>query len=162
MSMNWPCWNLARACRSSSETGAGDSAAIGWILSSVIEDLNASIDELVEWAAAQPRTRRARAEVLDRIAALLNDQWRPLIRFAQVNQAAMSDLPAGAQMQERMLTMVSVLSSPEDGAVQQFEARLAVIALILGSGPFLVGLDLTDEERATTAMTVATRLISDR
>ncbi|MGV9776640.1 TetR/AcrR family transcriptional regulator [Streptosporangium sp. NPDC003464] len=132
------------------------------ILSSVIEDLNASIGELVEWAAAQPHTREAREEILGRIAALLNDQWRPLIRFAQVNQAAMAELPAGAQMQERILTMVSVLSSPEDGAVEQFEARLAVIALILGSVPLMGGPELTEEERAATAMTVATRLISGR
>ncbi|MEV4187075.1 helix-turn-helix domain-containing protein [Streptosporangium canum] len=130
------------------------------ILTGVIEDLNGSIDELVEWALAQPHTEEARKEILHRIAALLDDQWRPLIRFAQVNQAVMSELPIGERMQRRMMTMISVLSSPGDGVVQQFEARLAVIALILGNAPFLFGLDVPEKERAAAAMTVATRLVS--
>ncbi|GAA4230295.1 hypothetical protein GCM10023075_39770 [Streptosporangium album] len=50
--------------------------------------------------------------------------------------------------------------SAGDGPVKQFEARLAVIALILGSFPFVVGLDLPEEERAETALTVAAKLIS--
>ena len=130
------------------------------ILTSVLDDLNASMDELMDWALAQPRTAEARQGILRRIAGLLDDQWRPLIRFAQVNQGVMSEVDAGEQMQHRMLSMLSVLSTPEDGIVQQFESRLAVIALILGSLPFPVGLDVPDEERAATALTVATKLIS--
>ncbi|MER5625739.1 MULTISPECIES: TetR/AcrR family transcriptional regulator [unclassified Streptosporangium] len=132
------------------------------ILTSVIDDLNGSIDELVEWARAQPHTEEARGEILRRIAALLNDHWRPLIRFAQVNQAVMSELPAGEQMQRRMMTMISVLSAPEDGLVRQFEARLAVIALIMGSVPFLLGMEVPEEERSAIALTVAARLVADR
>ncbi|GHH63950.1 TetR family transcriptional regulator [Streptosporangium violaceochromogenes] len=131
------------------------------ILSSVIEDLNGSIDDLVEWAATQPRTAAARAEVLRRIAALLNDRRRLLLRFAQVNQAVMSELPAGERMQRRMATMVSVLTAPEDGLVRQFEARLAVIAVIVGSLPFL-GAEVPDETRIATALTVATNLVAER
>ncbi|AWS45146.1 TetR/AcrR family transcriptional regulator [Streptosporangium sp. 'caverna'] len=130
------------------------------ILTSVLDDLNASMDELMNWALAQPHTAEARQGILRRIAGLLDDQWRPLVRFAQVNQAVMSEVDAGEQMQHRMLSMISVLATPGDGIVQQFESRLAVIALILGSLPFPVGLDVPDEERAATALIVATKLIS--
>ncbi|MEV8632720.1 helix-turn-helix domain-containing protein [Streptosporangium sp. NPDC051023] len=130
------------------------------ILNGVIEDLNHSIDELVEWAGAQPHTDAARKVILARIAVLLEDRWRPLIRFTQVNQAVMSDLPAGEQMRHRMMKIVSVLARPEDDLTRQFEARLAVIALILGNAPFLLGLDISDEERAATALTVAMKLAS--
>ncbi|MEV6864690.1 helix-turn-helix domain-containing protein [Streptosporangium subroseum] len=132
------------------------------ILASVLDDLNGSMDELMEWALAQPHTAEARQGILRRIAALLNDQWRPLIKFAQVNQAVMSELPPGEEMRHRMMTMISVLTTPEDGLIEQFEARLAVVALILGSIPFLFGLDVPDEERTATALTVATKLISGR
>ncbi|MER7133914.1 TetR/AcrR family transcriptional regulator [Streptosporangium saharense] len=128
------------------------------ILNGIVGDLNGSIDELAEWADAQPPTDEARRAILDRIASLLDDQWRPLIRFAQVNQAVMSEFPAGEEMRHRMMRIVSVLARPGDPPVRQFEARLAVIALILGNAPALLGLDLSDEERARAAMTVAVRL----
>lgn len=132
------------------------------ILTGVIEDLNDSIDEIVAWANAQPRTEQAVTEIMQRIAMLLNDRWRPLLRFARVNQAVMSRLPAGERMHHRMMAVLSVLSVPGTDPVRQFEARLAVIALILGSVPFVIGLDLPEEERMTTALTVAAKLVSGR
>ncbi|GAA3089471.1 hypothetical protein GCM10010485_29650 [Streptosporangium carneum] len=132
------------------------------ILNGVIEDLNRSIDELAGWAAAQPRTDAARRAILDRISALLQGQWRPLVRFAQVNQAVMSELPAGEEMRHRMMKIVSVLARPEDELIRQFEAKLAVIALIMGSASFLLGPDVSDEEQAATALAVAVKLASGR
>lgn len=131
------------------------------ILASVLEDLGSSIEELVQWGQAQPRTPRARRQILHRIAELLNDQWRPLVRFSQVNQTAMQSHPDGARMQERMLALVSLLSDPDAKPTAQFEARLAVVALIMGSVPFLFDLDLTDEERSAVALEVAGKLVAD-
>jgi len=131
------------------------------ILGSVIGDLNASIHELVTWAGQRPRTGQARREILERVAELVNDQWRPLIRFSQVNQAAMREHPAGERMQERMLALLSVLSDPNDDPVHQFEARLAVISIILGSAPFLFDIGVTDDQRSDVAMRVATKLVTD-
>ena|SRR5947207_1803210 len=130
------------------------------ILAGVIDDLGTSIDDLVAWAEARPRTPEARREILHRIADLLTGQWRPLIRFSQVNQAVMRDHPAGEQMQERMRSLLSVLSVPDDDLVRQFEARLAVVALILGSVPLPLGPEVTDEQRAAVALEVATKLLS--
>ncbi|NUR86757.1 MAG: helix-turn-helix transcriptional regulator [Nonomuraea sp.] len=130
------------------------------ILASVVGQLVESVDELVAWAREQPRTPEARKEILERISGLLEDRWRPLFRFAQVNQGAMADVPAGSRMRTSMLDMLSVLSAPEDDPVQQFEARLAVLAVVLGSVPFLFDMEVPDADRAAVALTVATRLIS--
>ncbi|MFC5829355.1 TetR/AcrR family transcriptional regulator [Nonomuraea insulae] len=130
------------------------------ILASVIDRLGESIDELVGWAKEQPRTAEARLEILRRISGLMEDQWRPLFRFAQVNQGAMRGNPAGERLQNGVLSMLSLLSVPEAGAVEQFEARLAVFAVILGSVPFLFDMDLDESERAEVALRVASKLIS--
>ncbi|MCK2217231.1 TetR/AcrR family transcriptional regulator [Actinomadura sp. ATCC 31491] len=131
------------------------------ILSSVVDRLAESMDELVAWAREQPPTTEARKEILRRISGMLEDQWRPLFRFAQVNQGVMRDLPAGDRMQRGLLGMLSVLSAPGDDPVRQFEARLAVFAVILGSVPFLFELDLPEAQRTAVALQVAGKLIAD-
>ncbi|HUR07921.1 MAG TPA: helix-turn-helix domain-containing protein [Nonomuraea sp.] len=130
------------------------------ILVGIMEDLMASVDDLVEWAGDQAPTVAARYEILRRIAELLEDQWRPLIRFAQVNQAAMRELPIGDRMSASMMTLLSVLRTGDGDPVRQFEAQLAVIALIIGSAPFPFDVHLPDGERSITAMKVAQKLVS--
>ncbi|MFC4113828.1 TetR/AcrR family transcriptional regulator [Nonomuraea zeae] len=131
------------------------------ILASIVDGLGDSIDELVGWAREQPSTVESRREILRRIAGLLENQWRPLFRFAQVNQGVMRDMPAGARLQTGVISMLSLLAVPGADAVRQFEARLAVFAVILGSVPFLFEMDLDESERARVALEVATKLISD-
>lgn len=129
------------------------------ILTSVIDDLNASMDELATWAKNQPLTPEGRLAVLVRVAALLNDQWRPLLRFAQVNQSAMREVPAGSTMQDRMMAMISMLADPDGPPTEQFEAWLAVIALLIGTMPFIVP-SLTDQQRADVSLDVAKKLLT--
>lgn len=132
------------------------------ILASIADGFIASLDELAEWARTQqPDTFEARQEILRRISELLEDKWRPLMRFAQMNQGAFAQSSVGDRMQERIVTLVSVLSRPGADAIAQFEARLAVFALILGGVPELFGMDLPPSELAAAAMTVAVRLVSD-
>ncbi|MEV0383717.1 helix-turn-helix domain-containing protein [Nonomuraea sp. NPDC050643] len=131
------------------------------ILGSVVDRIGESIDELVGWARGQPATVESRREILRRISELLEDQWRPLFRFAQVNQGAMRDLPAGERLRAGVVSMLSLLAMPGAGAIKQFEARLAVFAVVLGSVPFLFDIGLDESERAAVALEVATKLISD-
>jgi hypothetical protein len=72
----------------------------------------------------------------------------------------MGEVPEGARMQEGVISMLSLLSVPGASSVEQFEARLAVFAVILGSVPFLFDMDLPEAERASVALEVATKLIS--
>lgn len=131
------------------------------ILTSVVEDLTGSVDELMEWSRAQPRTAAARREILARVATLLGDRWRPLIRFSQVNQAAIAKLPIGEHLRQRMIALVSLLADPKTDLTRQFEAQLAVIAVMLGNIAFPFALDATDEQRSAIALEVAIRLISE-
>ncbi|UBU10469.1 TetR/AcrR family transcriptional regulator [Nonomuraea gerenzanensis] len=131
------------------------------ILASVVDRLCDSIDELTAWAAEQPRTAESRREILRRMSELMEDQWRPMFRFAQVNQGVMQHNVAGERMRSRIVGMLSVLATPGASAVKQFEARLAVFAVILGSAPFLFDMDLNEAERADVALEVATKLVAD-
>lgn len=131
------------------------------ILAGVVDRLCDSMDELVTWAGQQPGTAESRREILGRISGLLEDQWRPLFRFAQVNQGVIQGKAAGERMQRGMIGMLSVLSVPGADAVKQFEARLAVFAVVLGSVPFLFDMDLDEAERASVALEVAGKLVAD-
>ncbi|MGH3320714.1 MAG: TetR/AcrR family transcriptional regulator [Streptosporangiaceae bacterium] len=131
------------------------------ILDSVVADLTGSMDELIEWARRQPRTVEARRDTLSKIAELLTSQWRPLIRFAQANQTTMQTHRAGEHMQQRVLALVSLLADPDADLRQQFEARLAVFALILGNVPFIFNLDVPEERLSEISLGVATKLVSN-
>src|SRR3569833_355322 len=48
------------------------------ILTSVVEDLTGSVDELMEWSRAPPRTAEARRVILARAATALEAASRPL------------------------------------------------------------------------------------
>ncbi len=129
------------------------------ILASVFDDLNASVDELLGWAADRPRTAQARLEVLRRVGDLVHDQWRPLMSFVQTNQAAMRDRPIGERLESRMVQIFSVLVDPDATPVEQFEHRLAIVALMMGGVPLLFDPTVPEEDRPRIAMTVATRLL---
>jgi AcrR family transcriptional regulator len=129
------------------------------ILAGVVEDLGASIDELLAWARCQPSGAETRREILHRVARLINDQCGPYIRFANVNQAAMRHRPTGRQLQKRMLALLSILVDPADGEIRQLESRLAVITLILGGFPDLFGDGLSDDNRRAVTIEVAEKLV---
>lgn len=128
------------------------------ILNGVVADLLTSVDELTEWARAQPRTSAARREVLGRLAGMFRDRWLPLMRFSQVNDTAMHNLSAGEQMQQKMFSLLSVLDDPDADPERRFEARIAVITVMIANVPQLFD-DIPEDRRADIAMRVATGLI---
>ncbi|HEY3681980.1 MAG TPA: helix-turn-helix domain-containing protein [Streptosporangiaceae bacterium] len=129
------------------------------ILNGVVADLGSSLNELTEWAVRQPKTPAARREVLTRLSGLFTDQWVPLMRFAQVNQAAMDELPIGAEMRERMLGLLAVLDDPGAAPEKRFELRLAVITVMISGVPMLFE-DIPMDDRTAVAMAVAEKLIA--
>ncbi|MEV5414129.1 TetR/AcrR family transcriptional regulator [Thermopolyspora sp. NPDC052614] len=131
------------------------------ILVSVIDDLTASMEELIQWARAQPATPEARQEILRRIADFMGGSMGHLARFARLNETVIKSIPAGERLRDHMLDLLSVLTSPDADPVKQLESKLAVIAVILTGVPVLFGPELSQEERAAVAMRVATKLISD-
>ncbi|MEV4805184.1 TetR/AcrR family transcriptional regulator [Nonomuraea sp. NPDC049421] len=131
------------------------------ILAGVIERLVESIEELVAWGRRQPATTEARLEILRRISGLLSDQWRPLFRFAQVNQGAMEHHPKGERLRGCVISLVSLLCVPGESAEKQFESRLAVLAVILGNLPLLFGAETDPQtDMNEVALRVATKLVT--
>jgi AcrR family transcriptional regulator len=131
------------------------------ILGGIIDDLGAQVDQLAQWAQTQPPTAHTRQEVLRRLAELLAGQWRTLMRFAQENQPTLRDLPVGERINDWMGALLALLIDPGAGLAEQFRARLAVAALLMGNTA-IPGIDATDEQRAATALEVASELVADR
>lgn len=127
------------------------------ILNSAVSDLLDSVGELTEWASEQPHTPEARAEILGRINELFTDHWLPLMRFSQMNEAAMRELRLGKDMQTKMLSLYTVLDDPDADPVRRFESRIAVITVMISKVPQLFD-DLPVDVRGDIAMRVATRL----
>lgn len=127
------------------------------ILSSAVSDLLDSVGELTDWAGAQPRTAEARRAILGRVNELFTDHWLPLMRFSQVNEAAMRDLQVGRDMQGKMLSLLTVLDDPDASPEWRFEARIAVITVMISNVPQLFD-DIPGDVRGDIAMRVAARL----
>jgi hypothetical protein len=83
------------------------------------------------------------------------------MRFAQENQPTLRDLPVGERINDWMGALLALLIDPGAGLAEQFRARLAVAALLMGNTA-IPGIDATDEQRAATALEVASELVADR
>ena len=136
------------------------------LLSAIMEGLAGQIDELVAWSASQPRTSATREEFLRRLALLLQGPWSSWIRFAQENQPALRDHPeAGAQMQRRLLELVSAVIDPQATLRDQLRALLALLAIYVGTlAPAAgmlqtIGIEATSGQLTAAAMDLARELV---
>jgi AcrR family transcriptional regulator len=135
------------------------------ILDSIIEDLAAALDELIEWRRSQPPTAETRREVLRRLATLVQGPWHDVIRFGQANQAALRGKPVGDALGVRMVAVLGLVVDPGAPLVEQVRSALALIAVYLGNlpampgMPVIIGADATAEARAAAAMAVAEDLV---
>lgn len=123
-----------------------------------------SLQELLDWAEAQPRTIESRRDILMELSKLAKSRWRPLIRFAQANQTQfqklqlIDDKSIMDQVRSRLFALVS---GPDASPIASFRATLAVIAVFLGSVPspfpFFAN---ADGDLSEVAIEVAIELIS--
>jgi AcrR family transcriptional regulator len=102
------------------------------ILASIHDALAHSVDDLIGWASAQPRTRATRQELLRRLHELMSGPWGTFSTFAQANEAAMRDLSAAAEFAQRMNT-IGTLLSPNDTIEGRLKGRLALTALFMAN-----------------------------
>jgi AcrR family transcriptional regulator len=127
------------------------------ILASIHADLAHSVDDLITWASAQPRTRATRQEVLRRLHDLMSGPWGTFSTFAQANEAAMRDLSAAAEFGRRMNT-VGTLLSPNDTVGGRLKGRLALTALFMANAR-AQQLGGTADARMDAALELATTLV---
>jgi AcrR family transcriptional regulator len=129
------------------------------IVASFMEDRAAALTRLVEWAAEQPRTPQTRREVLRRYADdLAGSNHHKVMRFLERNQTALRGHPKGELMREIMVSLIDLLSEPEDPLSLRLKSSLALFAM---HATWFIARDgqYTDEERSEAALTVALELV---
>ncbi|MGH3764440.1 MAG: TetR/AcrR family transcriptional regulator [Pseudonocardiaceae bacterium] len=128
------------------------------ILLSLIEDFLSQVDDLADWAQSRPADVATRHEVLRRYSDVLDGRTTQLARFLHEGQAAIRDLAAGADMRKRLDRLISTLAPPDRSLTAQLRARLAVIALHLGTFT-APDIDATDQQRRDTALQIAMEIV---
>lgn len=129
------------------------------ILASMVEDVQDTLGELVEWAESQPRTVESRKDILRRLSEVLSSKWRPLLLFAAANQRALQSLDRGEERTELAKRFLSLASPPEADSLSSFRATLAVLAIAVGNMPSRFLFD-SEEDFSEIALQVAFDLIS--
>jgi AcrR family transcriptional regulator len=128
------------------------------ILLSLIEDFLTQIDDLADWAQSRPGGAATRHEVLRRYSDMLDGRTTQLARFLHEGQAAIRDLAAGVDMRKRLDRLIGTLVTPEQSLSAQLRARLAVIALHIGTFTAR-DIEATDQQRRDTALQIAMEII---
>ncbi|PNG90915.1 hypothetical protein SMF913_26380 [Streptomyces malaysiensis] len=140
------------------------------ILSSVVDDLASSVEEVAEWGQAQPTTLDMRKGLLERLSQLVSSgKMRNLMLFSQENQAALREHPAGQRLQQGVQSMFALVIDPQADFADQLRAQLAVLAILLSNNDALSllseeampeGVRIAPEQRAEVTLKVAMELIT--
>jgi AcrR family transcriptional regulator len=129
------------------------------IVTSLVDDRVAALDEIIAWAQSQPRTTQMRRELILRYSnELLDRLHHDTMRFMERNPTALKDQPATEKMRERMIGLVQLLSDGDDPLTKRLKGSLAIFA-IHASWFTLRDPSITDEQRQVAAIEVALELI---
>jgi AcrR family transcriptional regulator len=129
------------------------------IVTSLVQDRIEGINELIAWAQTMPTGEATRREFIRRYADQLNrDRHHEVMRFFDRNQTALRDHPSAETFRERMMTLISILATPDAPLAEQLKSSLAILAL--HAGWFVLrSPDITDEQRQAAALEVALELV---
>lgn len=129
------------------------------LLTGIHRELAESLDPIIHTEVPTNSRQPRRAEILTRLAALIDGRWGQFTRFAQANEAAMRNLAAATEFRGRMAALTTILA-PTNDVEGRMRARLALDALFMASArDHLLG--GTHRERMTVALTMAHHLVSD-
>ncbi|MFI2237820.1 TetR/AcrR family transcriptional regulator [Streptomyces chrestomyceticus] len=128
------------------------------IVISLFQDLARPIDELIDWAAAQPRALETKHEVLRRYSEALRSA-EPLFRFMQENQATVRDLSIGETFKQRMLRLTGLLREPEAQLTDQVRCITAIFAMHAGLFA-MQNIEGDPEDKRKAVLEVATELVT--
>ena len=129
------------------------------IIESLFADQAERLEGLIAWADGQPRTLETREEFVRRYWDLLEQgEYHKVMRFFERNQSSMQQHKAGAQMRERMMRIVALMTEPGAPLATQLRRSMAIFAM--HAAWFTVrDPDVTDEERRAAALEVADELL---
>ncbi|MFJ6464467.1 TetR/AcrR family transcriptional regulator [Streptomyces sp. NPDC091387] len=101
------------------------------ILTSIFEDLNRPVEELIAWGREQPRTLETKKELLGRYSEALT-KAAPLFRFMQENQATVRDLSIGNTIKGRVLGLIELIRDDDAPLVDQVRCFSALFTMHAG------------------------------
>lgn len=127
------------------------------ILVSLFDDLSEPLDQLIEWAAAQPRTVETRREVIQRYEEVMI-QAKRLFRFLYENQASIRDLNLAEAGRERLFRLMDTLVDEDAPLTHRLRCHLAVMSLS-GAKHILNRSPASEEDKRAAAREVALDLI---
>jgi AcrR family transcriptional regulator len=101
------------------------------IVHSLTDDHYAQIDELIEWAKAQPSSEQRRREILDRYVRIVFG-GAEVFRFIEQNRAAMQAMEQSkgdrlARFRSRLDALVELLAGPDAPVRERVRATAALI-----------------------------------
>ncbi|MBB5787143.1 TetR/AcrR family transcriptional regulator [Jiangella mangrovi] len=129
------------------------------IVRSLVGDLLAAVDEVVDWSREREPTPQHRRELIERYGKAVRGQGT-LLRFLTENQPALRGLEAGDALRQRMRTLIGFVVDPADPLPAQLCGRLAFYALH-GGPAILSDVDATSEEIFDAACVVALSMVPD-
>ncbi|TDC49049.1 TetR/AcrR family transcriptional regulator [Jiangella ureilytica] len=129
------------------------------IVRSLVDDLLAAVDEVVDWSREREPSPQNRRELIERYGEAVRGRGT-LLRFLMENQPALRSLEAGDAMRERMRTLVDFVVDPADPLPVQLCGRMAFYAL--HGGPAIMSdVDATSEDIFDAACVVALSMLPD-
>jgi len=130
------------------------------IVTSVIDDRVAMLEQLVTWGKSLPRTPEGRAEFIRRYADELHlGRHHDTMRFLERNQTALRDHPSGEHMREVMISLIESLSEKDAPLTTRLRSALAIFA-VHATWFVLRDDSITEDERKAAGLEVALDLIS--
>jgi AcrR family transcriptional regulator len=129
------------------------------IVTSIVGDFMAQIDDLVSWADSQPRTPEVRREILQRYSAIVQDGWQAM-RFFQQNPAANKGV-SGDEFRERMKSIHRLMVSEDAPVEHRIRGMLAVVSLHMAQAILADDASTTPESRREAALEVSLDLVRD-
>jgi AcrR family transcriptional regulator len=131
------------------------------IVHSFTDDYFVEIDDLLDWAKAQPRTEETRREVLDRYVGIVL-AGSTVFRFLEQNRAAVQGMEAGkerfARFRDRLDSLVDLLAGPDAPLRERVRATAATLTVGAICHVYLTQVDDPDKLRAVI-LEIATDLI---
>ena len=127
------------------------------IVQSLVDDLLAAVDEVIDWSRDREPTPRNRRELIERYGEAVRGQGT-LLRFLMENQPALRMHKAGDAMRDRMRALVGFVVDPGDPLPVQLCGRMAFYAL--HGGPAIMSdVEATSDEIIDAACTVALSML---
>ncbi|MEO3744327.1 helix-turn-helix domain-containing protein [Plantactinospora sp. B5E13] len=129
------------------------------IVDSFVADRINRLDQLIDWAAAQPTDAVGRRATLRRYAEeFFGTEGRSVMRFFEQNQTVVKQLSSGMMMRDRLLRVADVLAGPDPSPGDQLRATMALFA-VHGSLFALRQPEISLEQRQQLALELAYELL---